>query len=87
MAQFVKVCISAEASVADVRRIPIEPEGYILTSTLSANFYLASCLMFQVEGPEGPEWSSVRVVDDKLYPPVNHPWSETRLYVVVRPQG
>ncbi len=62
--------------------VPIEPQGYLLMSTLTAQFPGACGLKFK---NEQFSWRGVRVVEDKLYPP-DEKWDST-VYIVTYPKG
>ena len=81
---FVKVADSADVSVEDSVEIPVESEGFILMSTLIAQFPGACGLKFKTEQSS---WRGLRVVDDKLYPAGDESWNEKTVYVVTFPKG
>ncbi len=81
---FVKVADSTDVSVEDSVEIPVESEGFILMSTLIAQFPGACGLKFKTEQSS---WRGLRVVDDKLYPAGDDTWSEKTVYVVTFPKG
>ncbi len=79
---FVKVTDSTE-SVDDTVEIPVESEGFILMSTLIAQFPSACGLKFKNES----SWRGLRVVEDKIYPAGEDKWNENTVYVVTFPKG
>jgi TAR DNA-binding protein 43 len=77
---FVKVAESENPE--DSVEIPVEPQGHILMSTLTAQFPGACGLKFKTEQFS---WRGVRVVEDKLYPPGDDKW-DSNVYIVTYPK-
>lgn len=78
---FVKV--SETENQDDSVEIPVETEGYILMSTLTAQFPGACGLKFKTEQSA---WRGVRVADEKLHPAGDEKWSEKCVYIITYPK-
>ncbi|CAF0983752.1 unnamed protein product [Brachionus calyciflorus] len=78
---FVKVAESDAPE--ETVEIPIEPQGFILMSTLTAQFPGACGLKFKTEQSS---WRGVRVVEDKIYPPGDDKWDESTTYIITYPK-
>ncbi|RNA30095.1 TAR DNA-binding 43 isoform X2, partial [Brachionus plicatilis] len=63
--------------------IPVESQGYIIMSTLTAQFPGACGLKLKTGQTS---WRGVRLVEDKIYPPGDDQWDNKTTYIVTYPK-